>query len=283
MLQLNLVLLEQGICNGCKYKVITATIFLDPEEDGFGVQLRPYLSIRVGFLPTQHVRPTTIKHQRSNTLTMAATKRLAKERVSLERDPIPYITFVEDDDADEGNILEWKILLELSPSHDSVDEPSIIGCAASSPYVTPPSSPKEKKGILSGVTRKSKSTDILMAEAPTPAYFAFQFDFPNNYPFKPPAITVLTQSYHPNIKTSTGEICDAMLTGEGWGPTLNVKKVCAQLRKFLCNPDPDHPLESDIAQLLVDKPEEYAMKAWGHAGLCLSREKALAAAKAGKK
>ena len=73
-----------------------------------------------------------------------------------------------------------------------------------------------------------------------------------------------------------------MLTGEGWGPTLNVKKVCAQLRKFLCDPDPDHPLESEIAQLLVDRPEEYKMKAWGHAGLCCTKDKALAAAKAGK-
>lgn len=210
---------------------------------------------------------------------MAATKRLAKERVSFERDPIPYITFVEDDGADEGNILQWKILLELDPSHDSLDEPTIIGCAANSPYCIPPSE-KEKKGILSAV-RKSKDTS--MGDAFQSAHFAFQFDFPSNYPFKPPVITVLTQSYHPNIKISTGEICDSMLTGEGWGPTLNVKKVCAQLRKFLCDPDPDHPLESEIAQLLVDRPDEYKMKAFGHAGSCCTKDKALAAAKAGKK
>lgn len=215
---------------------------------------------------------------------MAATKRLAKERVSLERDPIPYITFIDDeDDAAEGSILKWRILLELCPSHDSLDEPTIIGCAANSPYCNPPSeTPKEKKGILSGVRSKSKSTDATMTESPTAAYFAFQFDFPANYPFKPPTIAVLTKSYHPNIKSSTGEICDAMLTGEGWGPTLNVKKVCAQLRKFLCDPDPDHPLESEIAQLLVDKPGDYAKKAFSHAGECCTKEKALAAAKAGK-
>ena len=216
---------------------------------------------------------------------MAATKRLAKERLSLERDPIPYVTFIEDD-SDEENILQWKILLELCPSHDSVDEPSIIGCAANSPYCSPPSddAPKEKKGILSGVSRsKSKSTDATMADAPSPAFFAFQFDFPQNYPFKPPTITVLTKSYHPNIKISTGEICDSMLTGEGWGPTLNVKKVCAQLRKFLSHPDPDHPLESEIAQMLVDKPMEYGKKAWAHAREFCSKDKATAAAIRGKK
>ena len=215
---------------------------------------------------------------------MTAMKRLAKERVSFERDPIPYIAFIEDDNAEESNILQWKILLELCPLHDSLDEPSIIGSATNSPYCTPPCDiPKEKKGILSNVSlSKSKSTEATLTEASTSAFFAFKFDFPINYPFKPPTITVLTQSYHPNIKTSTGEICDPMLTGEGWGPTLNVKKVCAQLRKFLCKPDPDHPLESDIAQLLVDKPEEYAKKAYGHAGECCTRDKALLAAKVGK-
>ena len=85
--------------------------------------------------------------------------------------------------------------------------------------------------------------------------------------------------YHPNIKSSTGEICDAMLTGEGWGPTLNVKKVCAQLRKFLCEPDPDHPLESEVATLLVDKPEEYGKKCWEYARGYCTRDKALVAVK----
>ena len=74
-----------------------------------------------------------------------------------------------------------------------------------------------------------------------------------------------------------------MLTGEGWGPTLNVKKVCAQLRKFLCDPDPDHPLESQIAQLLVDKPEEYARAAFRHAVDHCTRAKAMKAAAAGSK
>ncbi|KAL3798148.1 hypothetical protein HJC23_005709 [Cyclotella cryptica] len=218
---------------------------------------------------------------------MAATKRLAKERVSIERDPIPYVTLV-DDDGDDGNILQWKIVLELSPSHDSLDEPSVIGKASESPYCNPPSetpSKEKSRGLLAGVARaakasasKSSSSDAGAASSISrpagPAYFAFKFEFPANYPFKPPLITVLSKSYHPNIKASTGEICDSMLTGEGWGPTLNVKKVCAQLRKFLCDPDPDHPLESEIAQTLVDKPNEYAKTAFKHAGDHCTREKA---------
>ncbi|KAL7476223.1 hypothetical protein ACHAWX_000076, partial [Stephanocyclus meneghinianus] len=83
--------------------------------------------------------------------------------------------------------------------------------------------------------------------------FAFEFNFPANYPFKPPIVTVLSNSYHPNIVTSIGEICDYMLKGEGWSPTLNVKNVCAQLRKFLCDPDPNDPLTSKITPILTHK------------------------------
>jgi len=54
-----------------------------------------------------------------------------------------------------------------------------------------------------------------------------------------------------------------------------VRKVCARLRKFLCEPDPDHPLESDIAQELVEKSKEYKKKAWEGAREFLTRERAM--------
>mmetsp|Transcript_36827 Transcript_36827/g.54163 ORF Transcript_36827/g.54163 Transcript_36827/m.54163 type:complete len:253 (-) Transcript_36827:1926-2684(-) len=228
---------------------------------------------------------------------MASTKRLLKERAQLARNPVPYITFQDDDgdddDADMGagdttsGIFEWRFLLELNPTHDDLDEADTIGRAADSPYCNAPStaaaaaaaagasagSPK-KGGILSRATRSSKANNDASAASSasttttTPsstaqsAYVAFKLKFPPNYPFKPPTITVLSKSYHPNINTKTGEICDAILTGEGWGPTLNIRKVCARLRKFLCDPDPDHPLESEIAQTLVDRCHVYKEKAY---------------------
>lgn len=212
---------------------------------------------------------------------MASTKRLLKERAGLARNPIPYVTFQDDNDDDDDDAMtdgakltEWRFILELSPEHDDKDQDAEIGRAADSPYCQPPvsdSSGKKSGGLLAGVTRaaktskKSSGDDASSSNAEGgPAYFAFQLDFPPNYPFKPPAITVLGPTYHPNIKKDTGEMCDAVLTGEGWGPTLNVKKICARLRKFLCDPDPDHPLESSIAQLLVEKPAEYAAAAWKH-------------------
>ena len=239
--------------------------------------------------------------------TMASTKRLLKERAQLARDPVPYITFQDDDDDDDdadmgggdtnnSGIFEWKFILELNAAHDDLDGADIIGRAADSPYCNAPSSSSsaaassggaspKKGGILSRATRsssKSSNNDATTAAAASAssssttqsAYVAFQLKFPPNYPFKPPTITVLSKSYHPNINTKTGEICDAILTGEGWGPTLNVRKVCARLRKFLCDPDPDHPLESEIAQKLVDKPSEYAAAAYTFSNASLTKKAA---------
>ncbi|KAL7480086.1 hypothetical protein ACHAW6_005789, partial [Cyclotella cf. meneghiniana] len=168
----------------------------------------------------------------------------------IERDPIPYITLV-DDNRDGSNILQWKIVLELSPVHDSLDSPAVIGRASGSPYCKPPGEKTTDDGILAGVADPGSADPVSRPAAR--AYFAFKFEFPANYPFKPPIVTVLSNSYHPNIVTSIGEICDYMLKGEGWSPTLNVKNVCAQLRKFLCDPDPNDPLTSKIAPILTHK------------------------------
>ena len=229
---------------------------------------------------------------------MASTKRLLKERANLARNPIPYVTFNDDDDDDGGGdsmavdtgINQWKFILALDPAHDSLDEPSDIGKAADSAYCRPP--PPEKgggkksgSGLIAGVTRAAKSsTKRKEPSSPAcpipsksdggPAYFAFRLDFPPNYPFKPPTITVLGPTYHPNVSNETGAMCDAVLTGKDWAPTLNVRKICARLRKFLCEPDPDHPLESAIAQMLVDHPGEYASKAFKHAAEFHTRGKA---------
>ncbi len=53
--------------------------------------------------------------------------------------------------------------------------------------------------------------------------------------------------------------------------------MCARLRKFLCEPDPDHPLESEIAQKLVDKPMDYKNAAFMFATANLTRKAAFAA------
>jgi len=147
---------------------------------------------------------------------MASTKRLLKERAGVARTPIPYVTFEEDEDDDamsdaSADISTWKFVLALDPAHDTLGEASEIGKAADSPYCRPPpSTAKKSGGILSGVARakKSKSNDESSNSDTNIAYFAFQLDFPPNYPFKPPTITVLGTTYHPNVKQDTGAMCD---------------------------------------------------------------------------
>ena len=53
----------------------------------------------------------------------------------------------------------------------------------------------------------------------------------------------------------TGEICGAIL-GE-WGPTLNAEHVLLTIYSMLKDPQPDHPLQDDIAQQLAKKPKEF--------------------------
>ena len=51
---------------------------------------------------------------------------------------------------------------------------------------------------------------------------------------------------------------------------------------IVCDPDPDHPLEGDIAQELVEKPDEYAEKAFKHAQEHATKAKANDAMAKGK-
>ena len=57
-----------------------------------------------------------------------------------------------------------------------------------------------------------------------------------------------TKIYHPNIKLDSGEIC-ADVIANNWAPTLNVRYVLNAIKAMLVEPNPDSPLEADIAQL----------------------------------
>uniref|UniRef100_A0A7S4JR19 UBC core domain-containing protein n=1 Tax=Odontella aurita TaxID=265563 RepID=A0A7S4JR19_9STRA len=86
--------------------------------------------------------------------------------------------------------------------------------------------------------------------------FVVDLDFPAQYPFKAPKIRFVTPVYHPNVKTDTGEICGDLIE-ENWGPTLNVRHCAGVLRGVLESPEPDHPLEPEIASQMRERPGEF--------------------------
>jgi ubiquitin-conjugating enzyme E2 D len=85
--------------------------------------------------------------------------------------------------------------------------------------------------------------------------FVLRVVFPEQYPFKPPLLSFQTTVYHPSVQTATGEVCGAVLGT--WGPTLTAQHCLLTVYSLLQDPNPDHPLEQEIAQLLATKPKEF--------------------------
>lgn len=82
--------------------------------------------------------------------------------------------------------------------------------------------------------------------------FRLDIRFPSNYPFKPPEISFITTIYHCNID-SLGHI-DLDTLDSPRAPKMTVAKVLAALRALLVTPNPEAPLNPEIAaQYLTDR------------------------------
>jgi len=75
--------------------------------------------------------------------------------------------------------------------------------------------------------------------------FQLDIDVPNEYPFKPPKVKFATKIYHPNVK-SDGGVCHEMLN-DGWSPQLKISEVLLMVNQILKEPNPENPLEPEIA------------------------------------
>lgn len=75
---------------------------------------------------------------------------------------------------------------------------------------------------------------------------------PPNYPLSPPTIHFTTRISHPNISFSTGEICLTLLTTEHWSPVYTLSTTLTAIQQLLTDPQPDSPLNVDVAALLRD-------------------------------
>ncbi|KAI9495208.1 ubiquitin-conjugating enzyme/RWD-like protein, partial [Zychaea mexicana] len=99
--------------------------------------------------------------------------------------------------------------------------------------------------------------------------FKLDIKVPDDYPFSPPQMRFLTRVYHPNIDDG-GRICaDILKKGEhgSWRPSLNISTTLISLSGLLASPNPDDPLDAEIAReyqldhaLFLSKAREYTFK-----------------------
>ncbi|KAL9538204.1 hypothetical protein PS6_011613 [Mucor atramentarius] len=117
-----------------------------------------------------------------------------------------------------------------------------------------------------GITCYPKEDNITKLEAyikgpPDTPYenglFKLDMLVPNNYPFDPPQIRFVTRIYHPNIDDA-GRICaDILKKGDkgSWNPAMNLRTSLLSLAQLLAHPNPDDPLDAQIArEYQIDRP-----------------------------
>jgi len=76
--------------------------------------------------------------------------------------------------------------------------------------------------------------------------FQLELFLPEEYPMAPPKVRFLTKIYHPNID-KLGRICLDILKDK-WSPALQIRTVLLSIQALLSSPNPDDPLDNDVAE-----------------------------------
>jgi len=76
--------------------------------------------------------------------------------------------------------------------------------------------------------------------------FKLELFLPDDYPMAPPKVRFMTKIYHPNIDR-LGRICLDILKDK-WSPALQIRTVLLSIQALLSAPNPDDPLDNQVAE-----------------------------------
>ncbi|KAI9868053.1 MAG: hypothetical protein M1813_006798 [Trichoglossum hirsutum] len=95
--------------------------------------------------------------------------------------------------------------------------------------------------------------EAVMKGVPGTAYegglWKLDIRIPENYPLGPPDVRFVTPICHPNVHPKTGEICLDLLKAQ-WTAAYTMTKTLSSIHQLLTDPEPESPLNVDVAALL---------------------------------
>lgn len=84
--------------------------------------------------------------------------------------------------------------------------------------------------------------------------FELELFLPDEYPMCPPKVRFLTKIYHPNVD-KLGRICLDILK-KSWSPALMIRTVLLSIQALMSSPNPDDPLDPQVAKHWVENEED---------------------------
>jgi ubiquitin-conjugating enzyme E2 N len=89
--------------------------------------------------------------------------------------------------------------------------------------------------------------------------FQLELFLPADYPMAPPKVRFLTKIYHPNVD-KLGRICLDILKDK-WSPALQIRTVLLSIQALLSAPNPDDPLDNNVAEVWKNNEQEALKRA----------------------